>query len=70
MKNYLLILFLAVFISLLLPGIATAQTDPPPPPTDPIDTPIDGGVSLLLAAGIGYGLKRVKNARNENKIVC
>ena len=32
-----------------------------PPPADQI--PIDGGVSLLLAAGGAYGLKRLRAAR-------
>ena len=27
------------------------------------DTPIDGGLSLLLAAGIGYGVKKAHNRR-------
>jgi hypothetical protein len=29
-------------------------------PTPPAPIPIDGGVSLLLAAGVGYGLKRMR----------
>lgn len=29
------------------------------------DTPIDGGLSLLLAAGIGYGLKKVKDNKRK-----
>ena len=33
----------------------------PPPPPNPI--PIDGGVGFLVAAGIGYGLQRMKSAR-------
>jgi len=31
---------------------------------DPDDTPIDGGLSLLLAAGAAYGVKKY---RDENK---
>ncbi len=27
------------------------------------DCPIDGGLSLLLAAGVGYGVKRYKDAK-------
>ncbi len=37
-----------------LPDIPTA----PPPPPNPI--PIDGGVGFLLAAGLGYGVRRIK----------
>jgi hypothetical protein len=32
-----------------------------------IDVPFDGGVSLLVAAGIGYGLKKVYDKRKEEK---
>ena len=32
-------------------------TAPPPPPTP---VPIDGGIGFLLVAGLGYGLKRMK----------
>ena len=32
-------------------------------PPDPNDIPIDGGVSILLAAGIGYGLKKYRESR-------
>ena len=31
----------------------------------PTETPIDGGASLLLAAGAAYGLKRLRNARRS-----
>jgi len=30
------------------------------------DVPIDGGISVLLAAGVGYGIKKMKrNNKNE-----
>jgi len=34
-----------------------------PPPSD--DAPIDGGISLLVAAGVGYGVKKVREKRKE-----
>ena len=34
--------------------------------TDP-DTPIDGGISLLVIAGVGYGAKKLYNMRNKKK---
>ncbi len=40
---------------------------PPPPPPDPVDTPIDGGLSLLIAAGVGYGIKKVRDERKRKK---
>lgn len=33
---------------------------PPPPPV-----PIDGGVGLLLAAGVGYGLREMRKRRKN-----
>ena len=32
------------------------------------DVPIDGGLSLLLAAGVGYGLKRARKNHLSKKI--
>lgn len=29
------------------------------------DVPVDGGVSLLVAAGVGYGVKKWKDARKK-----
>ena len=29
------------------------------------DVPIDGGLSLLVAAGVGYGVKKVKERRKK-----
>ena len=29
--------------------------------------PIDGGLSLLVAAGVGYGVKKARAARNKTK---
>lgn len=31
--------------------------------------PIDGGVVALLAAGVGYGLKRARDAKKEKEAV-
>jgi hypothetical protein len=31
------------------------------------EAPIDGGLSLLVAAGVGYGAKKVKDMRKKNK---
>ena len=33
--------------------------------TDVTDTPIDGGLSLLVAAGIGYGAKKLYNKKKK-----
>ncbi len=29
--------------------------------------PLDGGLSLLIAAGAGYGIKKYKDSRKKNK---
>lgn len=34
--------------------------------TDP-DLPIDGGIGFLIAAGIGYGIKKVRDERKKNR---
>jgi len=45
-----------------LPILLHAQLEPG---GDPDYAPIDGGLSLLIAGGIGYGVKKVRN--NSNK---
>lgn len=29
------------------------------------DVPVDGGLSLLIAAGVGYGAKKIKDSRKK-----
>jgi len=54
MKNLYKILFaLSVLFS---STVVFAQADPPA-------TPIDGGLSLLLAAGGVYGIKKLRDSR-------
>ena len=36
-------------------------------PVGTLDTPIDGGLSLLIAAGVGYGLKKVRDERKKTR---
>lgn len=61
-------LFKAIFIFTLILTThaigAFAQTDPG---SDP-DVPIDGGLSVLLAAGVGYGIKELRKKKNEKSI--
>lgn len=49
---------LIMILCIALPMITLAQG-----PTDPDDTPIDGGISLLLAAGAAYGVKKYRDGR-------
>jgi len=54
-------LMLTAGAALAQPGSGGPVPNNQQPPADQI--PIDGGVSLLLAAGGAYGLKRLRAAR-------
>ena len=60
MKKLLLFVLLVGFA-------AAAQAQPgsggPAPGAGPTGVPIDGGVSLLLAGGVAYGLRRLRQRR-------
>jgi hypothetical protein len=60
-RNYLIVLLL--FCCMALPMIALAQSGP----IDPNDVPIDGGLSLLLAAGAAYGVKKYRDGRKTDE---
>ena len=53
-----------VLFVLIIPSLLTAQT---PPPADPNDVlvPLDGGLSLLVAAAVGYVSKKMFDARKK-----
>ena len=44
-----------------LPFLALAQGPCP-------SCPIDGGLSFLIAAGVGYGIKKVRDNRKKSQI--
>ena len=44
-----------------------AGYDPPPGGGDP-GAPIDSGVTILIAAGVGYGVKKWKEARKRGGV--
>jgi len=54
-----IILLTIIFFIPVLPLLAQ--------PSPPQNAPIDGGLSLLIAGGVGYGVKRVREkiARNQ-----
>lgn len=54
MKRSDLLKLLMMLIIFSLPMLALAQDDPGGDP----DVPIDGGLSLLIAAGVGYVAKK------------
>lgn len=72
--NILKTLVLAILMVLFNSNYVLAQCDPDDPGTpngcdltDIDDVPIDGGASLLVAAGVAYGLKKVYDKRKQNK---
>jgi hypothetical protein len=64
MKKYILRLSLALTLAIITSVAVNAQ---PGFDDDVEDTPIDGGVSLLVGAGIAYGVKRIYNNKKEGK---
>lgn len=70
MKTSSLLKALFVFSILFVTEKALSMAPPPPPPPaagGPV-VPIDGGVGLLIAAGVGYGAKKYydKKRNKEN----
>ncbi|MDQ2719722.1 MAG: hypothetical protein M3Z26_08195 [Bacteroidota bacterium] len=59
--KWILMLSLLLVVFICLPGTVHAQPDPC---RDPFDyCPIDGGLSTLLVIGVGYGIKKIGEAR-------
>lgn len=54
-------IFIIVFVT-ALPYLAQAQ---PIFDDDVNDVPIDGGLSVLIAAGVGYGAKKLKERHQK-----
>ncbi len=74
MKKYIHYYILAMTLALFSPMVLLADGGDPvsDPGTggsngDP-DAPIDGGLSLVLVAGAGYGIKKLKE-RKDTKLV-
>ncbi len=57
-----LIYFILPCIFFLLPALLHAQ---PGFVDDTTDVPVDGGLSLLVAAGVGYGVKKIRKKRKS-----
>jgi len=54
-------ILVVVLCLLILPYLSFSQ--PPPPPSKPTQTPIDGGLGLLAAAGGTYAIKKLRDKR-------
>lgn len=62
-KNILKTLgILSLIMVLSFPVKAQDDFDPPED-----DIPIDGGISLLLAAGVGYGAKKLRDNKKKQQ---
>ena len=62
MKNLKMFPLVIIILCLSMPLGSFAQGPP-----DPQDTPIDGGLSLLLAAGAAYGVKKYRDSRKKHE---
>ena len=67
MQRFLFLFILGgVFIAfiLLMADLSLAQPKfPPPLPAEPAQSPIDGGLALLAAAGGAYGIKKLREKK-------
>ena len=73
LKSNLLPILLLIIIVMVLPLMGISQ-DPPGPgdtgggnPDDAGSVPIDGGLSLVIAAGVGYGAKKIRDYNKKKK---
>jgi hypothetical protein len=65
MKNLRGVQLLLIVFIFAAPVVVKAQV---PDFTDNVqDVPFDGGVSLLVAAGIGYGIKKARQHKRAEK---
>jgi len=63
--NKTTVYLLLALVVICLPALLHAQGPGFGDDTD--DVPIDGGLSLLVAAGVGYGAKKLKDARSKKQ---
>lgn len=58
----------SLFVTGLLIAVSlpTFAQDPGPDPGGDPDAPIDGGIAILAAAGIAYGVKTLRKTKEEN----
>ena len=70
MKKYINNINTAQFIKIIclliaLISITSLLHAQPPGPGEENDAPIDGGLSLLIAGGVGYGVKKIREKRKK-----
>ncbi len=64
-KSFILKTGLLFVVSVIFSIAVMAQGPGGDPEGDPDLVPLDGGLVFLLAAGVGYGVKKVKESREE-----
>ena len=64
--KWLTMLAIMLIVFICLPVLLQAQ-DPCTDPTAPGCVPIDGGLSFLIAAGVVYGVKKVRDGRKQKQ---
>ena len=62
MMNKQLFVYVILLFAMVIPNLLMAQG--PPDPSDTL-VPIDGGLSLLVAAAVSYGSKKMFDARKS-----
>ena len=57
---------IGVLIFIFFSNAIILFAQPPALPSDPESAPIDGGLTVLISAGIGFGVKKIKERRKKN----
>ncbi len=67
MKNRFQKILFVLFFCCAITNICRADDpdDPPDPGDDPDKVPLDGGVVTLVVAGVGYGIKKMRDAKQQ-----
>jgi len=60
MKNK--IIYLTILTGCCVLSALPVMAQPTPPSAS---APVDGGLSLLIAGGVGYGVKKIRESRNK-----
>ena len=68
MRKHFSLLFLSTVFVLTLCCWSKSSIAQFADPGGDVDTPIDGGLSILIAAGVGYGIKKVRDERKKKSI--